>query len=453
MAFDERKDKMGFVRNFFSGVESQQHFQAAMDAGANHMLMSYLYVTKQQGNILQARKQKYPNLRFMIDSGAHTLQVSMHKAPYNQWKQHDLEKYVSDYADWLDKNRQYIFAAVELDIAYPINVVAGKQANDPYGDTIVDGWRKKYFLPLQQSGVNIIYVWHQSQGYQGWEDLCANFPYVGLPGEMSKQSDFNTYLTVAKRYLTKVHGFAATKQSDFRDFPWYSIDSTTWKAGEIYGTLPVWLERSQKLKFVAKGEREPYRGVFEEQGLNADKIVQDSDYQEVTRSSLKSMVGMEEFYKDRFKNRTFYYELRLPPPTKKIVRKPGVALSMWRKTFQAEKCFPQHAKQTNESLISEYLNAIACVQYRDLSRLTPAGLAFLKEYFPTQMGASTVDTLLLAKELSIQVSPGNEAALKRESEEDYADNNNPPKPRAAMNSDFDESWPEWLIEQLQLQEA
>ncbi len=443
---------MGFVRNFFSGVESQQHFKAAMDAGANHMLMSYLYVVKQTGNILQLRKTTYPDLKFMIDSGAHTLQVSMHKPPYNTWKQADLEKYVADYADWLDKNRKYVFAAVELDIAYPINVVAGKQPNDPYGDTIVDGWRKKYFLPLQQSGVNIIYVWHTSQGYQGWEDLCANFPYVGLPGEMSKQADFNTYLTVAKRYLTKVHGFAATKQSDFRDFPWYSIDSTTWKAGEIYGTLPVWIERNQKLKFVAKGEREPYRQVFDLQGLDANKIIQDTDYQEVTRSSLKSMVGMENFYKERFKNRVFYYELRMNTPQRIKGMTPERAKFLWRKKFLAEKCFPQHAHEKLGSVIKEYIHAIACVQYRDLSQLTAKGAAFLKSYFPAQMGAAIPDSLLLAKELAVQVSPGNEAALRRETEEDFADCSNPAKPRTNEIYSFDEDWPDWLVEQMLLQQ-
>lgn len=416
------------------------------------MLMSYLYVTKQQGNILATRKKQYPKLKFMLDSGAHTLQVSMHKPPYNTWKQADLEKYVADYADWLDKNRKFIFAAVELDIAYPINVVAGKQPGDAYGDSVVEGWRKKYFLPLQQSGVNIIYVWHPSQGYQGWEDLCANFPYVGLPGEMSKQSDFNTYITVAKRYLTKVHGFAATKQSDFRDWPWYSIDSTTWKAGEIYGTLPTWDVRRQKLKFLAKGEREPYRHVFEEQGLDAAKIIADTDYKEVTRSSLKSMTGMEEFYKERFKNRVFYYELRMIPPSRVLVgMSPERAKFLWRRKFLADKCFPAQAAEPSGKVIREYLNALACVQYRDLSLLTPKGTTFLQSYFPQQMSAAIPDTTLMLKELSIIVSPGNEVATRRETEDDFENTNNPPKVRASQfEIPDDDEFPDFLAAQLAL---
>ena len=277
--------------------------------------MSYLYVTKQQGNVLQQRKQVSPNLRFMIDSGAHTLQVSMGKAPYNTWKLADFEKYVTDYCSWLWKNRSLIFAAVELDVAYSINVACGKAPEDPFGDSIVDEWRRRLFVPLQEKGMNIIYVWHPAQGHQGWETLCANFPYVGLPGEMSKNEDFNVFMSVAKRYTTKVHGFAATKQSDFRDWPWYSIDSTTWKAGEIYGTLPIWDERKQRLRFYSKSDnREEFRQLFVSWGLDADAIINDTNYQEVTRASLKSMTSMEEFYRSRYAKRTFYYSSAYPTP-------------------------------------------------------------------------------------------------------------------------------------------
>jgi len=437
---------MGFVRSFFSGVESGQHYQAAVDAGAEHLLMSYLYIKKQQGNILATRKQATPRLKFLIDSGAHTLQISMGKAPYNTWTQKDLETYVQEYAEFLEKNKQYIFAAVELDIAYSINVVAGKPPLDTYGDHIVDGWRKKYFLPLQQRGMSIIYVWHDSQGYAGWEDLCANYPYVGLPGEMSSNQDFNTYLSVAKRYTTKVHGFAATKQADFRDWPWYSIDSTTWKAGEIYGTLPVWNEHNQRLRFVAKGEREPYRQIFERQGLDANKIIQDTDYQEVTRSSLKSMTGMELFYKDRYKDRTFYYELRLPPPARTMTYKDKDVMFMFRKKFNAEKVFPAHAQERDPTKIREFLHALSCAQYREAPSITKTGTEFLKKYFPQIFQSTIIDTALLSKEVSMLISPGNEAALRRECEDDYLDGNNPPKPRTdPFAIPEDDEFPEGLI--------
>lgn len=419
------------VKNFFSGVESTQHFKAAMLAGVEHMLMSYLYITKQPGNALEDRKRNYPKLQFLIDSGAHTLQLSANKAPYNTWKLADYEKYARAYADWLRKNKQFIFAAVELDIASALNRCSGKDESDPYGDSIVGDWRKNIFQPLQNEGLNICYVWHKSQGLQGWEDLCANFAYVGLPGEMSKQDDFGTFMAVARRYTTKVHGFAATKQSDFRDHPWFSIDSTTWKAGEIYGTLPVWDERHQRLRFMSKDDnRAAYRQVFYDWGLNADKVINDSDYQEVTRASLKSMTMMEHFYAEKYASKVFFYDLRLPAPACIKTEFPLPKVKAAWDRFSPVNVFPQHAGVTNLAKLQEMLLAISCVQYRELNKLTQGGRQFLEVYFKEQMGQATPDALRLAKEMAMMITPGNEPAQRRETEEDYADTNNPPRQRS-----------------------
>lgn len=441
------------VRNFLSGVESTQHFQAAVNSGARHMLMSYLYVTKQPGNILAARKKQHPQLRFMIDSGAHTLQVSMGKDPYKNWKLPDFEKYVRGYVAWLRANKQHIFAAVELDIAYCLNVATGRKAEDPYGDFVVDEWRQKLFRPLEDEGMSIIYVWHPAQGHAGWETMCANLAYVGLPGEMSKQEDFNTFMSVAKRYTTKVHGFAATKQSDFRDWPWYSIDSTTWKAGEIYGTLPVWDEKQQKLRFLAKSDnRGAYRQVFLDWGLKADAIINDTDYQEVTKASLCSMTAMEMFYSERYKNRRFYYDHRLPPPPRIRLAFPTAQKiqEAW-KLFNPSEVFPQHANITNPGQLQQLLGAISAVQYRRLNTCSPLGKAFLTTYFPTQMTAQIPDLGVLSKELAMHIAPANEPIKQRETEQDYADSANPPRPRDAKDIPIliveDEVIPEWLLQE------
>jgi hypothetical protein len=442
------------VRNFLSGVESGQHYQAAVDSGAKHMLMSYLYLTKQAPGTLDARKKANPQLNFMIDSGAHTLQLSMNKAPYNTWKIPDFEKYVAAYVKWLRANKHLIFAAVELDVASSLNRCTGRDPNDPFGDTIVDDWREKLFRPLQDEGLDIIYVWHVAQGHQGWENLCANFAYVGLPGEMSKNEDFNVFMSVAKRYTTKVHGFAATKQSDFRDWPWYSIDSTTWKAGEIYGTLPVWDERNQKLRFMSKTDnRAAYREVFEDWGLNADKVINDTDYQMVTRASLKSMTAMEEFYRAKYEKKVFYYRLRLPPPTQiKRVFPLNKVLDAWN-LFQPATTFPKHGSISQPARLQEFLTALAAVQYQQLKYITPTGRSFLDTYFPDHLKAQTPDTRRLAKELALMITPGNEAAQRRESFEDYEDSNNPPRFRSEKDRAVllvaDEEVPEFLLLELE----
>lgn len=139
-------------------------------------------------------------MKFMVDSGAHSFRSDVDK--YKNWSLTDYEDFIEGYCKWLLHNRAYIFSAVELDIDSNVGV------------NIVAGWQERYFLPLQEKGLEIIYVWHSERGLQGWEETCSKFSYVGLPGGLSSDPDFNKYMTVARRYTVKVHGFAASVTGD-----------------------------------------------------------------------------------------------------------------------------------------------------------------------------------------------------------------------------------------------
>lgn len=573
---------MSYVLNFYSGVEPEHHYKAACWAGVQNMLMSYLYLIKNPSGLLAERHALTPNVKFMIDSGAHTLQCSMTKAPFNKWKMRDIEQFLENYLRYLDSHKDAIYCAVELDIAYPINVVNGRTSRDPYGTSVVNSWRRDYFEPLMAKGMNIVFVWHTPEGHLGWEDMCAKYPYVGLPGEMSSQMDFGNYLSVAQRYTTRIHGFAATKMKDFKEVPWYSIDSsvagdsllklrrggkeysltieelyakgegkevslresvsdlpdgwetltiddelqvvwksvphvvrhtvrkaiytvqladgkeitgtgdhsfftlnrhgklvevkpqdmklgdylvgcnefslrseslkiasvektsegeevevydltvpgverfiangvlahnTSWKAGEIYGTLPVWIERTQKLKFASKGEREPYRYIFEELGLNADAVIDHTDYSEVTRASLRSMSAMEEFYRQLYAERIFYYEQRLPPPHLVAQLPSEQVWDYWLRCFDARRVFKPDSRAPLY-LVREWLQALASVQYGQIDNLSPRQQKFLARSQIAQRIDHTTLTRDLQRTLSLRISPINRTPLARLDEDD-----------------------------------
>ena len=337
------------VRNFLSGVESTQHYQACLDAKAKHVLVSYLYVQKKGLDVIKDRKNRNPEVNFLVDSGAHTFQTDA--AKFSSWSLADYERYVQSYVKWLEANRAYLFAAVELDIDFNV------------GTSTVEGWQQRYFVPLQES-LPIIFVWHAQRGLEGWEEMCSKYPYVGLPGEMSGEADFNKYMTVAKRYMTLVHGFAATKQADFRDWPWASVDSITWKTSEMYGTLIDWDDHSQKLRYdPIKANRANYRDKFISFGLDAEGIITDTAYKEVTKYALISMTRMEAFYANRYKDRTFYYERRLPQPKRCLKIKDKKTRRLWQ-SLDPSKSFGQHIGEANPVNIRKFLYAISCVQNR-----------------------------------------------------------------------------------------
>jgi hypothetical protein len=414
------------TKNYFSGCEGKQHFEAVVKSGAEHALCSYLYVRKAGVDLLKDRKKKFPHMQFMVDSGAHTLIESYHQK-FKSWKVKDFEDYCIAYRDWLLQNLDYIDVAVELDIDYCINMATGNQPDAPYGAKVVKEWQDKYFRPLEEKGLPIIYCWHEPRGMQGWEEMCSDFSYVGLPGEFSSNPDFNKYVTVAKRYTTRIHGFAATKQADFRDWPWYSIDSTSWKDSERYGVLLHWDEHKQRFLYDQdKTRRHLYRDAMLKYGLPADKIIAGKDYKSFTIFALISMTLMEKFYQRKYSTRVFYYELRLPHP-KAISKMSNQAVNQfWDKCHGDEK-FQMTASMKDKWEVCYWLSM---VQYKQPGILTlPNAVVFFNKFFGGLLAANPNDIVGLQKALAEFISPPNPPPVPRSLPAHYVPSNNPPRQR------------------------
>ena len=413
-----------------SGVESAQHYQACLDAKVQNVLLSFLYLQKKDPDLIRDRKKKNPEVNFFIDSGAFSFRKDFDK--FKHWSMQDFEDYVAALAAFIKRNKDYLWCSVELDIQFVLSILFGGNAASTVGPSIVKKWQDQYFLPLQEKGVDIIFVWHEELKMDGWEEMCGRFPYVGLPGYLSSEPDFNKYMSIARRYMTKVHGFAATKQADFRDWPWTSIDSITWKTSEMFGTLIHWDDRKQLLTFEAdKANRPLYRADIEARGLNAQAIIDDTDYKEVTKYSLGSMRLMEAFYERKYASRVFYYERRLPDPHAVLHALTDAQVSTTWHKLQPPDYFKSHAGENKIPKMREYLAALSCVQYRqqDLLATLPESLRFLENYFPKLVTPKLVESEIFAKELAAYLSPGNPPPLSRSEPAHYVAGGNSPKTR------------------------
>lgn len=402
------------VRAYFSGVESNQHFQHCVDAKVRRVLMSYWQFYNKNLGLVAQRKKAHPEIEFMVDSGAHSFMEDW--TIYKSWTEQSFETYVKGYVDWMRRNRQYVSVGVELDIDYTLNMVLAGDENAAIGGTIVRRWQQQYFRPLQEIGLPIIYVWHENRKMEGWMEMCSDFDYCGLPGEFSARPDFNRFMSVARRYCTKVHGFAATKQLDFRDMPWYSVDSITWKTGEMYGVLIVWDPHTQTLTMEDdKTQRPKYRDMIDAAGFDGDAVVNDSNYKEVTRFSLWCMRQMELYYWEKYKHRTMYYDLRLPHP-KLVAQFDAKTVEHYWTLFNAKENFPQHV---NAGILDKrmYLVALAAVQSKDYKTLNmaPVYQEFLSAYVPKLVKPLVTDPALLQQEVVAITSPRNPPPTPRTS--------------------------------------
>lgn len=265
-----------------SGVENDRFWDTAYNfAQCRHLLMSFFYAGEKGTQWLDNRLRKYSDVKLMVDSGAHTFRTEaweyeqqnpqgnpdqgvdhrFHpKFPNLQW----FEDYVRRYRDWLLNNKHLIDLAVNLDI----DSVVGMEKQEE--------WDNEIFRPLERAGIPICYVWHETWGFDYWLKMCREHEYVGLPGNLS-EAEYHKLLKPAIMNGCRVHGFALTKAFVIGRMAFASLDSISWKAGEMYGQTFVF--EGTKLRVYdkhQKDQRKRFKNRWVQEGvdwaeLEADK--------------------------------------------------------------------------------------------------------------------------------------------------------------------------------------
>ena len=272
----------------YSGVESDDYFNILYDLGIRDFLMSFHYIGSK--NINMAEKYKDKNVKFFIDSGAHTYQ--------NDSKYLD---YLKNYLDWAKRNKDYIFAIANFDYE---NLVG------PY---VVHKWNRKYFEPFMlETKIPVCFVWHQNS-YLNWEKYCQRYPYVGFSsvnteGVSIELAEYINRLKVAEKYDSLVHGFAMTKTSLLPKLPFYTSDSTTWLVGLQYGEVNYWtgkkMTRLKKEKW--KGE---YLPKLVNLGFDKDKLLAE-DTTEMIKVNIKAFQLAMDYIDTKLVSRMYWLKAK-----------------------------------------------------------------------------------------------------------------------------------------------
>ena len=215
---------------FLSGVEPVENFNVASSVTKN-VLLSYYYIRRRGLAEIEERLKKHRGMKILIDSGAFTFfKDPQYKTKSLEW----WETYLKNYTDFVRTHRDYVFACVELDID---SIVGAEQVQE---------WREKYFYPLEQEGINVIYLYHLDKDLDYYEQLCRQHAYVGFSYlELKRNIEdaneiealVNTLFDIAKKYRTAIHGFAITGNKMLLKYPFFSADSTTYLAGAQFGEI------------------------------------------------------------------------------------------------------------------------------------------------------------------------------------------------------------------------
>lgn len=296
--YTDLRQVMDYKRDFsmfYSGVEYEVYLDGCYNMGVRNFLMSYEYLkNKGAGQI-----KKYPDMHLFIDSGAYTY---MSNPQYESYTVEDWEKHIKNYLNWVERNKEHIFAFAELDLQFLVGI-----------DT-VNKWRREYFEPFMlRTGVPVCFVCHEDDDTV-WEKMCQRYPYVGISVATENVNQLAWYqnkLKVAEKYNSLVHGFGMTRTSILPQLPFYTVDSTSWKSGFRYGQLAVF--NSKKVQLFKKEDWEvkafPIIENYPDISFDKEKIY---DYYEpeVLRVNVYAYQRAEEYIVERLKSLTYWKKAR-----------------------------------------------------------------------------------------------------------------------------------------------
>jgi hypothetical protein len=258
------------MKIFLAGGENEQAYQVLTELKAPNVFLSYYYLRNRADvkEFLEGFRRNGMNIA--LDSGAHTFLAGAGKSKATVVRgepvKENPDRYCWEYINWLKKYGHYFEFYVELDI-----------------DRVV-GYEKvlEYRRLFKENGLQdkLVLVWHESipDSIKEWEKSCQESRYVAIADE-PEFSRMNTLMDIAKKYKRKVHGFAMTKPDYIAKFPFYSVDSTSWKAGSKYGV--TYCIQGNRIVTVEKEERRRIMNFdyFKKYNVNWDRVLKDDNYE------------------------------------------------------------------------------------------------------------------------------------------------------------------------------
>jgi len=202
---------------YFAGAENQSHLKELNRFKIHNILMTYFtipsnHLSKTSSNVF-------------LDSGAYSA--------FTQNKEVNLEKYIK----FIKKNESRLTIYASLDVI--------GDAEKTYSN----------FKIMKEAGLNPIPTFHRGEDFK-WLKKYENEPYIALGG-MVRDTKKLLIPWMKKCFQAipssqKVHGFGMTSPLLISMFPFYSVDSTSWLAGQKYGDFYCFSKGKIRIKKINK---------------------------------------------------------------------------------------------------------------------------------------------------------------------------------------------------------
>lgn len=139
---------------------------------------------------------------------------------------------VVEYANWIKRYKHLFTTYANLDVIGDAEETRDNQKR------------------LEDLGLEPLPVFHTGENWEYLEWYVERYPYIALGGMvpyMRHQKKIIPWIIKAYKLAagrSVFHGFGATSWNVINNFPWYSVDSSSWGMGFRYGEVPLFDERA-----------------------------------------------------------------------------------------------------------------------------------------------------------------------------------------------------------------
>lgn len=187
-----------------------------------NLLVSYAYV-KDWGKDMEM----YRDTNLIVDSGAFTAATT--GGSIN----------ISEYANWLEANTQYVKHAAVLDVIGDYRATA---TNLEWMENRLGG-----------KGISILPAWHIGSPVSELDRLTKQYDYIAIGGAVPYARNPKVLMRqlvmvhrIARDNECRLHGLGITGGQSLYRLPWHSVDSSSWASGFRYGRITLYDERAVK---------------------------------------------------------------------------------------------------------------------------------------------------------------------------------------------------------------
>lgn len=287
------------MKLFFAGVESKAVREAVVRAQIKNVLLSYYYIIRRSVPV-DFYLENFSNIA--LDSGGFTM---IAKARTKKDSDKSFAKEMETHEDYLERYLRFIH-----DNIGKFYWVANYDVGLLVGENKVLEWNKE-FEKLEKKGQRVCYIAHDySVPYENLYRYFDMYDMIGVASDHKGAKDNVGYfsqvynLSVQKEKL--VHGFAMTNFVSFRNFPFYSCDSTTYLGGARYGSTYVYNgSYFETWDFYQKHRRKFLKRQCAEWNIDFEGFVND-EHRAVTEFNVRSWVENEKLFNRVTRNKQWW---------------------------------------------------------------------------------------------------------------------------------------------------